>query len=319
MIVDYLHFVFICPAYSIPLCYIQAMVFQPSIHQRWSKVTGHVKAYNGIVTKRAGSRRYAVLVNPKTSVDHMLGTAPPLPPSAEDSENITNMKEFDMKFFNRMIDPNTLRSKLMSEQAHVERIRGLVTGSTRLSTEVPNSSNAFLQQLNNAKECWSAKGEDVKGNFSISSTNIEAYHSVLGILNGELVERYMFIAAKALLQSETHRKNTTSIESLKTMISPKANYQLSIELPYEPQPKSDRSVHLTSELSSDQEINNAKDDGVMLLCYINFSGSGLGKVNLCSGFSVQGGDALADEVGGTGALVVSCLHSVSNETLLILA
>ena len=57
----------------------------------------------------------------------------------------------------------------------------------------------------------------------------------------------------------------------------------------------------------------------MLLCYINFSGSGLGKVNLCSGFSVQGGDALADEVGGTGALVVSCLHSVSNETLLILA
>ncbi|WFD23342.1 hypothetical protein MEQU1_002031 [Malassezia equina] len=59
----------------------------------------------------------------------------------------------------------------------------------------------------------------------------------------------------------------TPISQFRQEMNTKVNAQLSTTLPYEPMPKVERKVNLTSAVSTPEEVNQAEEDGVLLICY----------------------------------------------------
>lgn len=255
---------------------------------------------------QAPRRALAVPVNPSSSVDALLGTS--LPPSPREGD------DYGQRYGHRPNNPNDLSEFLRPKQqdpfgkgkerskgthAELQRVRGTAIGAERKGIPIP-SRDEMLDDM-----------------FKRSDPTIDREHPhPIDALNGrnELDERVL-TAARALHSASTSSSTfkAANIRHLLDRFEQKANYQLSIELPYEPTPTMDRKVPLTSASSSEQELQGAKDDGVLLIAYVsNFkSGRGQERISVCSGFAIQGGQSISAEDGdGQGHLFVTCAHTL---------
>lgn len=261
-------------------------------------------------------RRFlAVPVNPSTSVDHMLGTAVPAPPVA--SSRPPESRE-DSEMFKDMLHSKTTNTDLAAHRARVERLRSNATGSSRRGTSVPGSEKLLTQSLNDAQVRLSEETGLLARTAPTqpkTAADPELPHRVDSSQSDRsAMERYVISAARALKEQRGTR-GVATLAALEKALEVCANEQLSIELPYEPMPKKERKVHLTSPTSAEDEVSKASDDGVLLLCYVDDIGTGKERVSMCSGFAVQGGQALApSESTGRGDLVISCVHTLENAT-----
>lgn len=267
-----------------------------------------LRKYRLILPKRG----LAVPVNPLTSIDTYLGTAAPAPPTviSDDSCN-SNMSHFNLRdadVFERMIKRNSTNKKLAIQKADIERVKGVAIGASRQGTVVPDQSKILGESLSKAKNSW-FMDSNVMPPLS-KCADPEQPHAATQSTDGTNgMERWVTETSRKLF--EYNEKFGTLFDSIKGLLNQKVNAQLSIELPYEPNPKLERKVQLTSALSSQAELDNATDDGVLLVCYVDFTVPGSEKVSFCSGFSVQGGSSLNPEDStGKGELLISCAHTV---------
>ncbi|WFD44512.1 hypothetical protein MPSI1_003180 [Malassezia psittaci] len=262
------------------------------------------------------TRSLAMPVNPKTSVDHVLGFVPPDPP-VEMSQDAKPAD--DVELLKQLLNAKNFKGKFEGDRARIEKLRGDITGSSRRSTSLPTSSNSIVQVLENARLRVASEQElysSDKNLDSMSRPDIEEPHPVD---NSErptsVMERYVISTARAMHQKASMYSATTLIQ-LEKALSDNANEQLSIELPYESMPKAERRTLLTSATSTDQDVAAAKDDGVVLLCFVDEIGSDNERVSMCTGFAVPGGDQVSTNGSKQGgALIVSCVHTLENATL----
>jgi hypothetical protein len=143
-------------------------------------------------------------------------------------------------------------------------------------------------------------------------------HPIDAIYGRNDLDERILAAARALdhLRKSTTARSTqgSTISSLLSDFQAKSEYTLSIELPNESVPKDHRRVPLTSATSSEAELDEKVEDGVLLIAYVTGlqGGRGQERISVCSGFAVEGGEKLTQEEGkGRGALVVTCAHTVS--------
>ncbi|WFD26545.1 hypothetical protein MNAN1_001528 [Malassezia nana] len=125
------------------------------------------------------------------------------------------------------------------------------------------------------------------------------------------IKRVVVSVAHQLLERSSSKP--TTVVQFQHEMQAKINAQLSTTLPYEPMPKVDRKVSLTNAISTPEEIKQAEDDGVLLICYVDCSVPEKESVSFCSGFAVQGGSSLsAEDSPGRGELVISCAHEMES-------
>lgn len=258
-------------------------------------------------------RTLAVPVNPATSIDPVLGTAAPPPPSARTEPRSADENADDSETLSEMLNNRPSSSNGdAAKRARIERLRNSAMGSTRRSSAIPSTDNLLANALDNAKQ--QLHGQlPLDVNPQAKEANPELPHDIDGPLRDRApIERFAVAAAREMQRQQL---STTPLSALHGAIDQRANVQLSVELPYEPNPKEDRRVPVTSALSSPEEVASAAEDGVLLLCFIDKVGSGKERVSLCSGFAIQGGSTLeSSESDGHGELVVSCLHTVRLST-----
>jgi len=257
------------------------------------------------------SKGYAVLVNPASSVDPVLGTTAPQPPTVKrfkDGNKVDTLSyRQDIEFFSNMINPSSSKVSLEGRNAQIERIKSSATGSRR-GAILPDSSRALADKLNEAINFWdehpSMFHASESGINETDPVNKNKYEDIAGI------KRDMILVAHHLLRDSN--LIPASMEQIHQEMHAKLNAQLSTVLPYEPMPKIGRRVNLTSATSTPEEINQAKEDGVLLICYVDCSVPKNESVSFCSGFAVQGGSTISPEDSpGHGELVITCAHEVS--------
>lgn len=258
------------------------------------------------------SRGLAVPVNPFTSIDSYLGTAVPPPPTVYDNtsnhSNISSFKASDTDVLNRIINRSASKSDVVVTKADIERVRGNATGLPRRGATIPDESDVMNDSLIKAERNWEL---DSNALSSITNhVNPEQPHSAVSTMsNLSGMEKWIVDTTYKLFERDGNYGSI--IQRLSEVLESKINAQLSVELPYEPNPKSERRVNLTSAVSSQAELDKATDDGVLLICYVDFTVPGNERVSFCSGFSVQGGSSLSpDESSKKGELVISCAHTV---------
>ncbi|WFD05512.1 hypothetical protein MVES1_000842 [Malassezia vespertilionis] len=255
-------------------------------------------------------RGLAVPINPATSVDHMLGTAMPAAPVAKSDDRgarRTLNDAHDASELNRMVNSDTdANGDIASRRAEMERLRSTATGASRRGTAIPDADRLLTQSLDSAQLRWNEEAT-IMPTVPRSSPEIGTEQD-----RGAL-EHYAITAARVLAKQSALDVHVAQLRDLHADVTEKANVQLSVELPYEPAPRSERRVEVTSAVSSPEELQQCADDGVLLLCYIDGVGTGNERVSMSSGFAVQGGDALAPGEGaGKGSLVVSCAHTLQS-------
>ncbi|EPQ26037.1 uncharacterized protein PFL1_06490 [Pseudozyma flocculosa PF-1] len=280
-------------------------------------------------------RSYAVPVNPGSSVDAMLGTSVP-PPPREGAEIQTS------KYY-RPNNPNDLSDLLNPSKsnpfgakndrgsggpkrdggaryAEIQRIKGTAIGAERKGTPIP-SRDEMLDEMFKRPFRELEESKDI--------VDREHPHPIDAMKGRNELDERVLAAARALHAAGTLSKTPSaatdkesapasklkaaSISELLDLFEERAGAQLSIELPYESTPSDSRKVKLTSASSSEEELQHAQDDGVLLLAYITNLHGGRGKerISVCSGFAIDGGDRMADNEGdGKGHLVVSCAHTL---------
>lgn len=267
----------------------------------------------GSVVARRG---LAMPVNPASSVDHMLGTAVPAAPAAAPEQSRNDSSE-DSGVFKSMLQKGVSSADMAGQRANIERLRGAATGSSRRSTAVPGTNKLLAQSLDDAEILWRDESAFLPPTAKKQTpADPELPHRVeTGRPEGNAMERYAVAAARALVKQRSGSLQMATLHDLSKAMEGCANTQLSIELPYEPMPKVERKVQLTTATSVEADISKSADDGVLLLCYVDHIGSGKERVSMCSGFAVQGGETLAKTEGkGRGALVVSCDHTLESAT-----
>lgn len=273
---------------------------------KW-EYTFFLRKYRLILPKRG----LAVPVNPSTSIDTCLGTAAPPPPTFVNDDNLNlNMSNFNPKdadVLERMIKRKS-SNKLAIQKADIERIKGVATGAFRQASVVSDESKKLRGSLLNANNNWFMDSGDMSP--LSKCTDLERPHAAAQSTDDTNdMERWAIETARKLIEYD--EKFGTLFTSIKGLLNQKVNAQLSVVLPYEPNPKIERKVRLTSALSSQAELNNATDDGVLLICYVDFTVAGNEKVSLCSGFCVQGGSSLnPEDSAGKGELLITCAHTV---------
>lgn len=254
---------------------------------------------------------YAVLVNPKSSVDTVLGTTAPQPPTVKQftdgNKNDTLSYRQDFEFFSNMINHQSSKISLEGRRAQVERIKSSATGSRR-GGFLPDSSQAIADKLNEAIDFWD-EHPSMFQNFETNTMEADSNHEKQ-CKDIAIIKRDLISVARQLLQRSPPM--ATNMKQFLHEMHTKVNAQLSTTLPYEPMPKVGRKVNLTSATSTRDEINQAEEDGVLLMCYVNCSVPEKETVNFCSGFAVQGGSSISPEDSpGRGELVITCAHEVS--------
>lgn len=285
----------------------------------------------------ASVRAYAVPVNPSSSVDALLGTSVPPPPreGREDGAapgTYSTPSRFGTKNPNdisdllrgvRQRDPNgstgngrSNSDSRSSDASHadLQRIKGTAIGAERKGIPIP-SRDEMLEEM------FKRPLRELEERRNIIDR--EHPHPIDALYGRNELDERVLAAARALYTASTHPKarsasaadtyKAATIPHLLERFGSRSGHQLSIELPYEPTPSSDRKVPLTSAHSSEAELQDANDDGVLLLAYVsNLNGArGTERISVCSGFAVEGGDKIAAEDGdGNGALVVTCAHTL---------
>ncbi|SPO21683.1 uncharacterized protein UTRI_01166_B [Ustilago trichophora] len=278
-------------------------------------------------------RAYAVPVNPSSSVDALLGTSVPPPPregqeygsapgtystpSRFGSKNPNDIS--DLLRGNRPRDPTSNGrnngSSSGANHADLQRIKGTAIGAERKGIPIP-SRDEMLEEM------FKRPLRELEERRNIIDR--EHPHPIDALYGRNELDERVLAAARALYAASTNpspRSSTdaagtykaATISHLLERFESRSGYQLSIELPYEPTPSSERKVPLTSAHSSEAELQDANDDGVLLLAYVsNLTGArGTERISVCSGFAVEGGDKISAEDGdGKGALVISCAHTL---------
>ena len=256
-------------------------------------------------------RGLAVPINSMTSVDPYLGTTPPAPPSLHDTNRASNTSQHrdgDSGIFNQMVKPKLPQNQFTARKVAIERVQDITTGAPRRGAILPDNSSNATESQGQAEQKWKAKSSLLTPPAKCDDP--EKPHSPLRSSPAlESIERWVIAIAHRLIHYDN--RLSSIIPKLRGNFSEKMNSQLSFELPYEPNPKMDRRVRLTNAVSTQQELESAQDDGVLLLCYVDVTAPGHERVSLCSGFSVQGGSSLdPTETTGKGELVVTCAHTV---------
>ncbi|KAL4400605.1 hypothetical protein ACI68E_001923 [Malassezia pachydermatis] len=180
----------------------------------------------------------------------------------------------------------------MPQKADIERVKNLATGDARRSVPLPDTASMLVKRLNDAMNYWD-ENPDVY-HMASENKNIEQHHTVDHPSSAfSAMERYLISASRQILNMGKRSSSPADFQHIQSCMDASVNEQLDIELPYESVPKPERRVALTNAKSAPDDINTALDDGVLLLCYIEFSELGKEKISICSGFAVQGGDKLA--------------------------
>ncbi|SPO22488.1 uncharacterized protein UTRI_01166 [Ustilago trichophora] len=278
-------------------------------------------------------RAYAVPVNPSSSVDALLGTSVPPPPregqeygsapgtystpSRFGSKNPNDIS--DLLRGNRPRDPTSNgrshSSSSGASHADLQRIKGTAIGAERKGIPIP-SRDEMLEEM------FKRPLRELEERRNIIDR--EHPHPIDALYGRNELDERVLAAARALYAASTSpsprpSKDTAdtykvaTISHLLERFESRSGYQLSIELPYEPTPSNDRKVPLTSAHSSEAELQDANDDGVLLLAYVsNLTGArGTERISVCSAFAVEGGDKISAEDGdGKGALIISCAHTL---------
>ena len=257
-------------------------------------------------------RQLAVPVNPATSIDPMLGTSAPPAPAAQADGQAEQRNADDTKMLNDMVKPNSSTARdLAAQRARIERLRNSAMGSSRRSSAVPGSKDMLASTLNTAQQQLREDTHAIPTPQTATEADPEVPHTIDDSVKGRIaIERYAVAAARELQQQRQSGRQVGSLAEHHKALYDKAHVQLSFELPYEPNPRTERQVPLTSALSTSEEVAQASDDGVLLLCFVDNVGSGHERVSVCSGFAIQGGEAMASEGGTHGELVVSCAHTL---------
>lgn len=270
-------------------------------------------------------RTYAVPVNPSSSVDALLGTSVPPPPREGQQFGQTppagtyrTPSRFGSRNPNDISDllrgnkPRNPPSSSNSRHADIARIKGTAIGAERKGIPIPSRDEMLEEMFKRPLQ----ELEERRG-----VVDREHPHPIDALYGRNELDERVLAAARALFAASTSSKSTEAKETFKAAtishllqrFEARANYQLSIELPYEPTPAQERKVPLTSAHSSEAELVEANDDGVLLLAYVsNLNGTrGSERISVCSGFAVEGGDKVAAEDGdGKGALLVTCAHTL---------
>lgn len=273
-------------------------------------------------------------VNKRSSVDPLLGVAPPAPPKPQDDQASSSSSSADtlpnfLSGTSRPNNPNDLSellrgNKLPGFQRNGNRSRTAAAigamrrgaGSTIptqdledafLPPEVPRSSTSTSEQQSSVD----ASSEQVP-------VDRETPHPIDAFYGRNDLDERILAAARAVhharLGGSAAWSQASTIPDLLDEFNTNSERTLSVELPNESRPKEDRRVPLTSATSSDAELDKSLEDGVLLIAYITgLTGPrGNERISVCSGFAVEGGQHLAEgESKGKGALVVTCAHTVS--------
>lgn len=256
-------------------------------------------------------RGLAVPINSMTSVDPYLGTAPPAPPSLRDTNRASNTSEHcygDSGISNQTVTPKLPQNQFTTRKGAIKRVKDITTGAPRRGAILPDNSSIVTEPLDHSEQ--SRKADSSLLTSPAKCDDPEKPHSPVRSSPAlESIERWVIAIAHELIHYDNRLGSI--IPKLRGNFSEKMNAQLSFELPYEPNPKMERKVPLTNAVSTQQELESAQDDGVLLLCYVDCTAPGHERVSLCSGFSVQGGSSLdPTETTGKGELVVTCAHTV---------
>ena len=143
-------------------------------------------------------------------------------------------------------------------------------------------------------------------------------HPIDAIYGRNDLDERILAAARALHHARVSKSaladQVSSLSNLLDDFHTRSEHTLSVELPNESVPKDSRRVPITSATSSEAELKDNLDDGVLLIAYVTgLEGErGPERISVCSGFAVEGGEQLTEGEGkGKGALVVTCAHTVS--------
>lgn len=280
-------------------------------------------------------RCYAVPVNPSSSVDALLGTSVPPPPregqqvGAAPGTHSTPSRFgrktpndiADILRDNHKRDPTSGRSSggsssstANASHAELQRIKGTAIGAERKGIPIP-SRDEMLEEM------FKRPMRELEDRRAI--VDREHPHPIDALYGRNELDERVLAAARALHAASSNPSpraagasdtfKAATIPDLLDRFESRAGYQLSIELPYEPTPSEERRVPLTSAHSSEAELQEANDDGVLLLAYVsNLTGArGTERISVCSAFAVEGGDKISEEDGdGKGALIVTCAHTL---------
>ncbi|PWN53569.1 hypothetical protein IE53DRAFT_383898 [Violaceomyces palustris] len=262
-------------------------------------------------------RTLAVPVNPSSSVDALLGTSIPPPPSQSDLasqpppsrpnnpndlSDLLNPKGKNSRDNDNNRDPwqSGTSSGFSSRYAEIQRIRGTAIGAQRRGTPIPSTDDLLDQAFRPYEEP--------------QLVDREHPHPVDALNGRNELDESILEAARALHSVALGGgKKATNLSKLLSLYQSRAYNQLSIELPYEPNPPTSRKVPLTSAKSTEKELQQAEDDGVLLIAYVAGLDRGRGqeRISVCSGFAVEGGSRLPPGEGdGNGDLVVTCAHTL---------
>ncbi len=277
-------------------------------------------------------------MNPSSSVDALLGTSVPPPPREGQeygsaagtyrtpprfgSKNPNDIS--DLLRGHRPREPTSGRSNgsgssssssnTGASHADLQRIKGTAIGAERRGIPIPSRDEMLDEMFKRPMR----ELEDRRG-----VVDREHPHPIDALYGRNELDERVLAAARALHAASANPNprsadaadtyKAATLPDLLTRFESRSGYQLSIELPYEPTPSDQRKVPLTSAHSSEAELQQANDDGVLLLAYVsNLTGArGTERISVSSGFAVEGGDKISAEDGdGRGALVVSCAHTL---------
>lgn len=284
-------------------------------------------------------RNYAVPVNKQSSVDPLLGIAPPpAPKPIEEKDALPNF----MVGTARPNNPNDLSELLKGNRINGSH-RGQGSASVAAGSQtrsrlaaalgamrrgagsaIPTHDleNAFMppedpKPQSTANQVPQQQRIEVEVDGPKEPIDREHPHAIDAIYGRNDLDERILAAARALHHAKQQFPNgglnASSLPSLVQAFKEKSERALSIELPNENKPKEDRRVRITSALSDENELNEKAEDGVLLIAYVTGLNAGRGqeRISVCSGFAVEGGDRLGEgESGGKGALVVSCAHTL---------
>lgn len=249
----------------------------------------------------------ATLVNLSSSVDSSYGTNPPPAPTSLDSSPTIRTKtpiglsirgdpfpsqdsinlninsppsSWGRGLGGKPPNPPTVTATTPDLQKEVMQHREIPHQAS-----IPDQTNSLDARILKAAELLMKQEAKIQGQSSINST------------------------------SESPSNISQLLESFSTL----ANHTLPFSLPYEPTPNPSRKVPLTNARSTPSEIEQARDDGVVLVAYVDgLNAKDLDgkimepKISVCSGFAVEGRKHLGDKGKGKGELLITCAHTVSN-------
>lgn len=279
---------------------------------------------------RNGRRHYAIPVNKKSSVDPLLGVAPPAPPKPQEDAELQHENSLPnfLKGTSRPNNPNDLSELLQGykgaapgdwNKAPNSHDKGKVTAA--LGALRRNSGSAIpTEDIEDAFIPSEATNHAPATSVEVNPAPVdrEHPHAIDSIYGRNDLDERILAAARALHHAKSRDlspgKYASSVTSLMEQFHSNSDRTLSIELPNESTPKAHRRVPVTSAMSSETELQGMAEDGVLLIAYVTglHGGRGRERITVCSGFAIEGGERLEQDEGrGKGALVVSCAHTVS--------